>query len=422
MSITNLPILTPLAVPDLASSSDRPTEREINRNALVEISPDREALFTSTKSTADLRQALKLRTGTTQKHWLYQTKCRTDVNFRDATARTSTLITLVNKDDENSPPNASAPVRRVTSTASLNRAPTPMTRIENGIPVGREGSGVTVWGSFVLSTPHKLISPRPLGPTHLLVVHTRPLSLTRSAKTGYPRQGASKPSFPNMDIPINDLLFLLSAPNLVTVDGHCSLPRRLHKELPRALLHVPHLETFHEFVVFMHTMNQAELFRALIPQWMSDLMHPLPIALPPSAPKNALSPSIFSPKKSRGPASLFSKLSSSKIGSSASSMHSVDTMSSGMSGHSLANDGISFAERADAIARDIVDSLPFCADENPLGDPLLHTIAKLNALRTNMTFLGYFGKAVWDEADTTTDILSRALVYRDIVLDDLPQV
>ncbi|KAJ7439470.1 hypothetical protein FB451DRAFT_1192100 [Mycena latifolia] len=417
-SISNLPVLVLASTPTLASPGERLTEREIDRRALLEISPDREELFMGRRSIDEIRQALKLRTGPPAGHWLYQTKQRANVNFRDATARTSTLIHRVNN-DENVPEDTSNIIRRVLSTASLNRVPrpTPMTRIENSMPVGREGSGVTVWGSFVLSTRNKLISPRPLGPTHILVVHTAPLSVSKSGKTTLPRPSkgdATKPSFPNVDIPINDLLFLLNVPNLVTVDGHCPLPRRLHKELPRALLRVPHLETIHELIVFLHTMNQAELFRKLVPEWMRDLMHPLPVAAPATQ-KEKDTAFIFSPKKPRTAASIFGMLAPAKLASSASSIYSVDTLASGMSGHS--NELPAVKERTtDSTALDIVDSLPFFSDEDPQDDELVSTLATLNALKDNLEFLGYFGKAVWDELEATLAILTRALVRRASVI------
>ncbi|KAF8208078.1 hypothetical protein K438DRAFT_1961597 [Mycena galopus ATCC 62051] len=411
-SIANLPILG-LAV-SLANPGERGIEREIDRSALVAISPDREELFTSKKSIDEIRQLLKLRTGPTDRHWLYQTKRRANVDFRDATARTSTLIHRVNK-GENNPGDVVNVVRRVLSTASLNRAPIPMSRIENGIPVAREAGGVNIWGSFVLSTRHKLISPRPLGPTHILVAHIEPLSVSKSGKSSLPRRSrgeAAKPSFPNMDIVINDVLFTLGAPNLVAVDGHSPLPHRLHKELPRVLLRVPFLETFPEVVVFLHTMNQAELFRKAIPEWMRDYMYPLPI--PAAAPKDT--GSIFSPKKSRGPASLLGLLAPSKLVSSASSTYSVDTVSSGMSGDS--SDLPPVLERtADTVARDIVDSLPFFSDEDPKDDELVSTIATLNALKANLAFLGYFGKSVWDELEISLGILTRTLVHRAAVIN-----
>ncbi|KAJ7621579.1 hypothetical protein DFH06DRAFT_1482350 [Mycena polygramma] len=409
-SIANLPILTLVSGPSLAASAERPTEREIDRNALVAISPDREGLFLSNKSIDELRQFLKLRTGPLEKSWLFQAKRRANVDFRDATARTSTLIHRVQSPikitDENSPADASKAVRRVFSTASLDRISMPL-RIQNGVPGGGDGSGPDIWGSFFVSTMKKLVSPRPLAPTHILVAHTEPLAVSKSGKSSLPRRphdDGSKPSFPNMDIPINDLLFQLGVPNLTAASG---LPPRLHQQLSRVLLLVPHLETFHEIIVFLHTYNQAEMFRKLIPEWIRDLMHPLPVV----APKDTAS--IFSPKKPRGPASLFSRLAPSKIAGSGASVYSVDTVSSGMSGHSYEP----LERTPDIIARDIVDSLPFFSDEDPGRDELVATIATLNALKANLEFLGYFGKAVWDELEMSLNILTRALVHRAAVTE-----
>ncbi|KAJ7507088.1 hypothetical protein B0H11DRAFT_1970178 [Mycena galericulata] len=403
-SLANLPIL--VLVPSLSPSSatERPTEREIDRKALVESSPDREELLSSKKSTEELRQMLKLRTGPTDSHWLYQNKQRANVNFRDATARTSTLIHRVSE-SENKAGDATNPVRRVLSTSSLNRSPMPLTSIENRVEARSQMDGMTVWGALILSTEKKLISPRPLGPTHILVVHSEPLSVSKSGKSALPRPSrghATKPSFPNMDIPINDLLFLLSAPNLVTVSGHCPLPHRLHKELPRALLRVPHLETFHELIVYIHTMNQAELFRKLVPEWMRDLMHPLPVQAGPTPKESAAS--IFSPKKQRGPAALFGMFShsSTKLASSASSTYSIDTVSSGVSGHSSELPSAPALEplrTPDLIARDIVDSLPVFSSGDPEQDELVSAITTLNALKANL------------------GILTRTLVHRATVIN-----
>jgi hypothetical protein len=431
-SIAHLPILTLFSTPTLSSLSERPVEREIDRRALVAISPDREELLMSKKSIDELRQFFKLRTGSSMRyvlqldtvlrmltvfggsgrHWLHQTKERTNVDFRDATARTSTLIHRVNK-DENNGGNLSNAVRRVLSTASLNRTPMPLSRIQTGFPLGREVDGVTVWGSLFLSTESKMISPRPLGPTHILVVHAKPLSLSKSGKSSLPhrtRGDVTKPTFPNIDVAINDMIFVLGVPNAVFPDGHCSLPLRLHKELPRVLLHVPSLVGFVDIIVYIHTMNQAELFRKAIPEWMRDLMHPLP--LPAPAAKDTAS--IFSPKRSRGPASLLGLLAPSKLVSSGSSTYSVDTVSSGMSGQSS---DVVPERTADTVARDIVDSMPFFSDENPGNDELVSTIATLNAMKTNLEFLGHFGKSVWDELEMSLHILTRAIVHRAAVIN-----
>lgn len=157
-------------------------------------------------------------------------------------------------------------------------------------------------------------------------------------------------------------------------------------------------------------MNQAELFRKAIPEWMRDLMHPLP--LPTPAAKDTAS--IFSPKRSRGPASLLGLLAPSKLVSSGSSTYSVDTVSSGMSGQSS---DVVPERTADTVARDIVDSMPFFSDENPGNDELVSTIATLNAMKTNLEFLGHFGKSVWDELEMSLHILTRAIVHRAAVIN-----
>lgn len=65
-SIANLPILALISSPSFASATERPTEREVDRNALAAISPDRDELLLSKKPVEELRQVLKLRTGPTE--------------------------------------------------------------------------------------------------------------------------------------------------------------------------------------------------------------------------------------------------------------------------------------------------------------------------------------------------------------------
>lgn len=48
--------------------------------------------------------------------------------------------------------------------------------------------------------------------------------------------------------------------------------------MPRVLLRVKSLAAFPALIVYLHTKNQAELFRVLIPQWICDVLHPLPLA------------------------------------------------------------------------------------------------------------------------------------------------
>ncbi|KAJ7201131.1 hypothetical protein GGX14DRAFT_659239 [Mycena pura] len=428
-SLANLPILAIASAPALASYTDRPTEREVDRSAFVAISPDREALFASDKSIEEIRQLLKLRAGPTVSHsnWLYQAKQRANVESRDATARTSMLIHRVKNDENDSGNHATVAantttdaVRRVLSVASLNRATT--ARIDNGIPTARhEASGVTVWGSFALSTPNKLISPRPLGPTHMLILHEEPLSVSsKSGKNIFPRGGRK---FANLEIAVNDLLLCLNGPKVVAR----SLPHRLHKELPRVLLHVPNLQTIHKVIVFLHTLNQAELFRGLVPEWMRDAMHPLP--LPPPAPSPCPAPvliadtaSIASSKKPRSLFSFRSLRSGAGVGSSTSSLHSADIDASAPAPAAPipVPAAAAWGTAQDSRAREIVAGLPFFADEDPAKDELVDTLAALHALRANLAFLGFGRRAVWDELEARLGILTRALVLRAAVTDADP--
>ncbi|KAK7042542.1 hypothetical protein R3P38DRAFT_2891100 [Favolaschia claudopus] len=419
-SILNLPVLTLGFVPSTLPSGERPAERDIDRNALVAISPDREELFMNRDMPIDgIRQSLKLRIG--PGHWVHQTKRRANEEFRDATARTSALLIRQKAQDENKPPVPRLQLQRMHSSVSLNRDPRPRTHSETGLARPTAGTGGNAWESFVfVTTPLQVISPRPLDPTHILVVHSEPLVVTKSGKNILPRSGLDgvKPSFPNMDIVINDVLFALGAPNLVAVNGKQSLPRRLHKELPRVLLHVPSLETFPEVIVYLHSYNQADLFRKLIPEWMRDLMHPLP--LPATLLKEA--PFVApTPHKARGPASILGRLAAAsrsnlKLASSASSTYSVDTVSSGISRLSI-DSTATYEHNADTIARDIVDSLPFFSSKEPLDDELVGTVSTLNALKANLEFLGYYGKAVWDELEMSLTILTRALIHRASVAE-----
>ncbi|KAJ7641335.1 hypothetical protein FB45DRAFT_1022092 [Roridomyces roridus] len=322
-SISSLPILSVSYSP----TSVNALERDVDRNLLAAISPDRDELLLSKKPIEELRQVLKIRVGgKKESHWLYKVKQRTNLNSRDATARTSTLIHRVN-DGENK---ASA-IRRVLSTSSLNRAQRPFMRIRAMVLSAGPRRMASTCGELSSSAQdQKLISPRPLGPTHILVVYSDSLTLSQSV----PRHATF------LDIPINDLLFLMSASN---------------------------------------------------------------VQRPATSPPQTTSPSPAAQ------ASLFSKLSGPKLASSASSVYSVDTVSSGFSGHS----SLEAPERsADAIAQDIVDSLPFCADEDPSHDELVSVLTSLNALKTNLAFLGYYARAVWDELDVYVAVLTRALVLR----------
>jgi hypothetical protein len=235
--------------------------------------------------------------GSLFRSWLYRSRSHTDVIVRDqgASARMSSfvrdssmtlaytganvnsILSLLN--DENRPPqnHDERALRRVLSASSISSVATSVLNasvLENTLLESSRNTRV----SFGLDTPTKLVSPRALGPTHLLMIYTTTKTvqtLRRSKRTpsGCTSRVVILPR--TLEIPINSLLFALSTPNLS--NPHAFPHRRpvVPGELPRVLMQVRHIETFHALVVFMHNGNQAELFRHLMPEWIRDLLHGL---------------------------------------------------------------------------------------------------------------------------------------------------
>ena len=317
--------------------------------------------------------------------------------------RISTIIkgTTGGTDDSKlSSSNLNHPVRRVSSASSISPLSQshPMFSFKNGFFIAPdEGPSLDIWGTPLLSTTDKLISPRPLGPTHILLIHTSSAPCTptnNSRRTTNPIRG----SFPKVvELPINDLLFLLNVPNL---PSHIPvLPRRLHKELPRVVMRVPHLETFPELAVYLHTMNQAELFRALIPEWIRDLMHPLPSVATNS--RNIVEELKHTSCKPRQLLGIFACCFSSD-----SSNHAVLPIASPPERGRTIN----------TISKEISEVAASTADGSGF-DPVLHAVCLLDALRDNLDYIGYFGKALWNELDICREILVRAISWRAKVND-----
>ena len=117
-----------------------------------------------------------------------------------------------------------------------------------------------------------LVSPRPLSPTHMLVIYSESPS----------PQGVYKLY---IECPVNDLVFAVHCPNLnVPRDTGRPFPHHLDDTrenlthsfvLPKVLIRARIPEVFVELVVYMHTKNQAMLFRNILPAWMPDVLHPL---------------------------------------------------------------------------------------------------------------------------------------------------
>ncbi|KAF8953064.1 hypothetical protein BDZ97DRAFT_635703 [Flammula alnicola] len=389
-------------------------ERDINREALVDVAPDREELLLSNKPIEEIRQALKLRVNSAYGHWLYRTQKRRDVKLRDATTRLSVFgrvgsenmdtSTQESRNDTVTNRRSSAQVvRRVLSASSVYSA----SRQESG-----QGDH-DIWGGPRLSTQQKLISPRPLGPTHILVVYamqpSKPIILPRDNMATVRRRPAASTYSEVLELPINDLLFILNVPNLMSdsAEGRLIpiLPRRLHKEMPKVLMHVPHLDTFPELVVYLHTKNQAALFRALVPEWMRDIMHPFP------QPRQAAV--ALNPVGTVGSSASFTTFDSSKVkklfklvaGSTSSS--SLDTL-----GSSASSSTIAAPEMVRSISTIAVEIAEAAEDLDSEDDVLLRIATLLDALRDNLNHIGYFGKDLWTELNATRDIMLRAISHQ----------
>ena len=363
------------------------------------------------------------------RHWLYRAQTRREVKLKEPTTRLSVFGRLgpdVADENIDNEGNVSLHVvRRVVSASAIYQPICPMRSIANTLdPVGprADSADFRIWSGARLSTEEKLISPRPLGATHILVVYATDPSDDASPVddqiTVRRRKANTSLTYPEVaELPINDLLFVLNIPNLSRDSGQRFkpiLPHRLHKELPRVLMHVPHLRTFPELIIYLHTKNQAELFRKLIPEWMRDLMHPLPnisspaVSSTPSLGNVATRPST--PVPAFDPRRLLVMLIPASR--STSSISSVDTLSSAAS-------SVPTSVEPERSVSSIAAEIGQTAVESAYEEAVLHTAILLDALRDNLCHIGYFGKDLWHELDVSRDIMRQAISCQAKVVSDL---
>ena len=161
--------------------------------------------------------------------------------------------------DENSNSVVANPwIRRVLSTSSFYTfsGGATLTSIENRLnPAGTNGSTTIPIGPR-LCTPEKLIFPRPLGLTHILLVYATMPSRGIVSPVDPPRILSQRKkntiTYPEViELPINDPIFILHVPNLAPSKAPDTplLRRRLQKELRRVLMYVPPLDTLPELVI-----------------------------------------------------------------------------------------------------------------------------------------------------------------------------
>ncbi|KAJ2932425.1 hypothetical protein H1R20_g4645, partial [Candolleomyces eurysporus] len=359
-SLRGLPILRLLPPPnqDLASFS-RFVERKIDRGVLIDISPDRENVL-ETASIDEIRKTLALNvTVPASRHWLYQ-----------ATSNSQSPSGIVLTGDTQD----GRILRRVLSA-------------DGARPTVEDGA--SLFGILHLDSSQQLVSPRPLGPTHILVATETPTTSAgpsvKKKTARYDQVAAS--TF--LEIPVNDLLFALNVPNLTyrIIDGAevRPLPQRVQNDLPRVRIAVPHLGTLPELVVYLHNKDQAELFGKLVPEWVRGLMHPLPCIGSNSASSATEATTGRVSKATRGLQRLAFLGKSNGLGSE--DMRSIE---------------IYLQSKAGELAG--------VAQMKGDGELLVGTNVNLDFLRTNLCHLGYFCQDLWFELDLTRELLLRTLV------------
>jgi hypothetical protein len=479
MSFNDMPFLT--FFPNTCFGDTRPVERDIDRRRLTDISPDRSDLFESGLSIQELRHILKVNNilvngcvnviffssfcvlNKLHREWLNLHKIQQDVKIRKTTMRTSAFFRDAQKlqreqrEDSERRINEShnkGSVGRLGRTLSSGSSFNPldaMTSIENRLLVNMknilEFEGIP---PPRLTTTSKMFSPRPLGPTHVLVVVEASQEVFNASSRRRNRGDYTVTYSSCLELPINDLLFILGCPNLNERIGHtihCSpLPHRLTEELPRVGVCVPNVQTFPELVVFLHTYNQAELFRKIVPEWVRDMVHPLTTstfghsgsdtqagAWVGPTPRGSIS-SIASQDSTASSYKISRNWFGALFGRRPSTYSSAGSISPSRSSGSSASSSIGGSLRVlnshidlnmvgapqttkrtlEAVAKDIAYSAnrAAIADTNKESIDLVGIQMALNALRDNLDFVGYFESSLWNELDIYQDVLVKAIAFQ----------
>ncbi|KAK0460596.1 uncharacterized protein EV420DRAFT_1267696 [Desarmillaria tabescens] len=363
----------------VSSADGTIVERVISRADLVEVAPDREDTLMSHATTEELREALKLRSTSThaQSLHIYQ-NFDSSMKLPKTPVRTSVFLNAGPSISDTSGTLSTENIRR--RVLSADAGPKDILKdIRNRLVPDTKGNVTLLdpWNpiGLRLSTLDKLISPRPLGPTHILViVDASEISETASQKRTLRAR--------SIQMPINDLLFKLNMPNL---SKEPKLPPRMHKELPRVGIRVPHIETFRFLVVFLHTRNRIELMRAVLPEWIRDILQQRVTASRPAI---------------QAQAELEEKKKGKLLGILSLACMSTESFT-------LPAPVESGPERLfDEVAREVAEA---SRDGEAFGRDLVEATATLNALRNNLTFIGFHEKELWAELEDYSAILARAV-------------
>ncbi|EIW79755.1 hypothetical protein CONPUDRAFT_166468 [Coniophora puteana RWD-64-598 SS2] len=452
MSPTFVPILTLCSGPPAFSSATSfkedisvyravpcydgplPPERTIDMQAICDLDPDHKRLFTSSNNIEEIRLALKLRTARRQyDSWLYKSKRCNHAQLESAEvpreiwlyhgeplkvineasssvvtpAETSSVITTSTSTPRPLEFGVSNPQRLKRHRRSPSTVASRFPGIEQLLfptsknprdlshcntsdaqsPVFTSQSSthsLPLEAPFNPSTSETTTSRRPIGPTHILVLFV----------------AGSHDSRPALLQPINDTLFALHVPNLTDLSV---LPKYRPDTLPFVFMRVCKLDGWHDLLVWIHTRNQAKLMRSVLPEWIRDLLHPLP--------RDAVVDDGCTKRRKRKRAILDAATGSlPKLNIPQSVLKLSGTCSRRILRKKLIHVNPSGSVRTvDTIAREISE-----LDEMHEGSTssLINTMKRLNTLKDNLEEIGYYGRELWVEVGTAWGILLKALTYQ----------
>jgi hypothetical protein len=157
--------------------------------------------------------------------------------------------------------------------------------------------------------------------------------------------------------------------------------------------------------MYLHTKNQAELFRKIIPEWIRDLIHPPPLVPLPAPQAHSRPGPVPSPSGGATESCGMIKFLGLLV-SGSSSTTSVDTTGSAIS-TPPSEPNRAVKNISEEIAQ-VFSTFSLTEEE----DPLFQTAARLDALRDNLCHIGYFNRTLWNELDVCRDIVLRFISWK----------
>ncbi|KAF8177691.1 hypothetical protein BJ912DRAFT_930275 [Pholiota molesta] len=375
-----------------------PIEREVDRSILIDVAPDREEFLTGATSIDEIRRVIKLRVlNPSPGHWLNYVQRQENARLsKNATASWSVF-------DEPSGPGPNLQ-NSIYVVERVPNAPSSSSSTDRGHSDDQTSYDISS-KLILLNQADVLVSPRELGATHMLVVHALPSKVSANTLS----RGRRRPPSVHaevLELPINDLIFIANVPNLCyDMKEGCYipiLPRRLPKALPRVLLPVPDLNTFPALILYLHTQNQAALFRALIPDWARDVMYPLP-----QPPRPAVDCEDFAPYSQCcvpiGPGPHNVKISFDLAMCTSTSPTFKVTIPRARLGR---------VRTVDSVGAEVAEASASIENTDSPDEAVRAIVMSLDGFRDNLEYIGYFKNDLWVELTAYRRILLSALSHQ----------